>query len=149
MRKITVGLAMAGLLTALIATAASSATATGQAESGAAAAKPEARAAKNLVRRFRCKIGRIGSDPCGKRSYGVLAGKYVRIALSSSGGKKIEFKIYSTRTGRELGKKELEAGDRKTIWTNTTNRRVNVRFTADASGLVNTIAKGKYLFGRY
>jgi len=149
MRKITVGLAMAGLLAVLVATAGSSAAATRQVEHGDAAAEPQAQAAKNLVRRFNCSIGRLGEDPCGKRSYGVLAGKYVKIALAGSGGKEIFFKIFSTRTGKELGSVDMDAGDRELIWTNTTRHRVNVRFSADASGTVNTVAQGKFLFGRY
>lgn len=142
-----------GLLACLALVGGSAATAR-QAASASAAQPNAGAAAVLLVRRFGvpdapCKIGRIGADPCGKTSYGVLAGKYVRVALEASGGKKIEFKIYSTRTGNQLGKQSLEPGDRKTIWTNHTNRRVNVRFTADASGIVNTLAKGKFLFGPY
>ena len=153
MRKGALGTVMLGLLGGL--TAVGGVTATQGAER-ASAAKSEAKvSARNLVRRFGynqasdCTIGRIGADPCGKGSYGVLAGKYVRVALAASGGKEIEFKVYKKGTEDELGKVELEAGDRATIWTNTSNRRVNVSFTADASGLVNTVAKGKFLFGPY
>ncbi|MDQ4048777.1 MAG: hypothetical protein M3131_05250 [Actinomycetota bacterium] len=152
MRKITVGLAVAGLLAAPIPAAGSSAGATRQTERNAVANPGARSAASLLVRRFNasnCRIDRWGSDPCGRRSYGVLAGKFVRIALQGSGGMRIKFRIFSTRTGNELGEKDLNAGDRKTIWTNTTGHRVNVRFTADASGLVNTIATGKFLFGLY
>jgi len=151
------GMAMLGLLAALIGVGGSAAA---QGPDRASAAKPRAEAAaKNLVRRFGytkgtdCTIGRWGADPCGKGSYGVLPGKYVRVALAASGGKEIEFKVYKKGTEDELGKVSLEAGDRETIWTNDPekydNKRVNVSFTADASGVVETVAKGKFLFGPY
>lgn len=148
MRKSITAAVVCGLLAGLIAVAAPAGAEPGSRSASKSGPKADA-AFSNLVRRFKCKIGRLGSDPCGKRSYGVLAGKYVRIALRASGGKEIKFRIYSTRTGRRLGTRTLQAGDRKTIWTNTSQHRVNVRFTADASGIVNTVAEGKFLFGPY
>lgn len=158
MRKTTVGLATGGLLVALSATGASSAAPTRQAEEAGGTRQAEGTAAAttfNLIRRFgregepKCEIGRLGEDPCGKRSYGVLKGKTVRIALEASGGKEVFFKIYRARDNKELGNVDMNAGDREEIWENGEGRKVNVYFTADASGQVKTNAIGKFLFGPY
>jgi hypothetical protein len=152
MRKTLTGAVVCGLLAGLVAVVGPAAAK--QRSHSASKSGPQAHAAySNLVRRFgasNCKIGRYGADPCGrKRPYGVLGGKYVRIALQGSGGKEIKFRAYSVGTGKRLGTRTMNAGDRKTIWTNHTHHRVNIRFTADASGLVNTVATGKFLFGPY
>ncbi len=140
-----------GLLSALVGVGGST---SGDGAERASAAKPQAGAAsryllKRPFGRGNCTIGRIGADPCGKNTYGVLSGKYVRVALRASGGKKITFRVYKKGTDKVLGKQDMEAGDRKTIWTNHTNHQVNVSFTADAEGLVETVATGLFLFGPY
>ena len=48
-----------------------------------------------------------------------------------------------------LGSVSMNAGDRKTIWTNTSGRKINLVFEADPAALVTVRVTGKFVFGYY
>jgi hypothetical protein len=95
-------------------------------------------------------VGRIGADPCGEDTYTMSAGKYVKVGVTSSGGKQVKFIAIDARTDKKVGETDyFDAGDRKRVWTNDTGRRVRVRFKADAKGLARVKITGRYVFGDF
>ena len=109
-------------------------------------------AAKHLTTHtspFVKKIGKFAGYEQVNGVYTMPPGKFVQVAMTSSGGKTVNWKIYNADGHHLLGKISEEAGDRKTIWTNDTGRNISVVFEADPVAVVNVKVTGKFVFGYY
>jgi hypothetical protein len=79
--------------------------------------------------------------------YTMSPGQVAQVAMTSSGGKTVTWRIVNTDGDHVLGQISEEAGDRKLIWTNNTGRTIKVQFWADPVALQDVRITGKFVFG--
>lgn len=101
---------------------------------------PSAFAASNTT--IRCNIPRVGYGNCSSDNVAVKPGHKVFIALNSSGGKSVHFRLFN-RNGHHL---LAQGPDQKPgqgfffLWTNNTRSTITTDVMADAGTLLRVSA---------
>jgi len=76
----------------------------------------------------------------------VRPGWQLQVAMTSSGGKHVDWKVLKAAGHGSLGEKRLQAGDRTTMWTNNTGHNTEVIFEADPNSFVDARVTGEFDF---
>ena len=83
---------------------------------------------------------RSGYEHC-DNAHSIAPGRFLRIGLTSAGGRTVRFRAYNVDGDHKLGEtgNMTAGGDRELVWRNDTGRSILVEMKADLQGLTGEV----------